>query len=94
MTFGRDGEAQLNAWMGAHAFVVWNACPDAWDLEHELLRQLDLPLNLDANAHGSFHAGLTEMRSKAKERARRLPPIFEPLRARGRRQPLTETQTD
>ncbi len=75
MTFGRDGERQLNEWMSAHARVVWEACADAWDVEHDLLQRLALPLNLDANSHSSFHEHLSELRGKAKARARQLPPL-------------------
>lgn len=75
LTFGPEGEARLNSWMGEHAFVVWNPCGNAWDLEHELLQQLTLPLNLEANSHSAFHSGLTQLRAQARERARALPPI-------------------
>ena len=44
--------------MGDHAFVVWRTADDAWDLEDESLDKFDLPLNLDANSHGGFHAAL------------------------------------
>ena len=75
MTFGKQREKQLDTWMDDHAFVVWRTADDAWDLEHELLEHLDLPLNLDANSHGGFHAALTELRAQARNTARLLPPI-------------------
>jgi hypothetical protein len=75
MTFGLEGEAELDAWMADHAFVVWAPTAAAWELEHELLTALALPLNLDANSHGAFHAQLSQIRAEAKARARLLPPI-------------------
>lgn len=73
MTFGRQGEVHLNVWMAAHARVVWHACADAWTIEHELMKQLVLPLNLDANGHSPYHAQLTAMRANAKLRAHAIP---------------------
>jgi len=77
MTFGRAGEQRLSRWMDEHAYVVWKVCENAWDIEHRLLAQLDLPLNLDDNQHGGFHATLTEIRASARATARELPPIDE-----------------
>jgi hypothetical protein len=75
LTFGQQGEKQLSAWMDDHAFVVWKTTDNAWDQEHELLAHLDLPLNLDANSHGGFHAALSELRAQSRNAARHLPPI-------------------
>lgn len=75
MTFGPDGEARLNDWMETHARVVWHECAEPWVLEHDLLRQLALPLNLDANSHSAFHAELTTLRATAKREARSLLPL-------------------
>jgi hypothetical protein len=76
MTFGPEGERQLNAWMATHARVVWHECVEPWALEHQVLKALPLPLNLDANSHSSFHAHLTALRADAKARARLLPPLL------------------
>lgn len=75
MTFGRDGERQLDTWMEEHARVVWLACADAWHLERELLSRLAPPLNLDANAGSTFRAELRAVRDEARARARALPPL-------------------
>jgi hypothetical protein len=70
MTFGKQGEGRLSEWMDDHALVVWAPYEQAWVLERDLLERLDLPLNLDAHAHGSFHGQLTDLRAKARETAR------------------------
>ncbi|WP_420313610.1 GIY-YIG nuclease family protein [Actinopolymorpha alba] len=37
MTFGLRGEAELSAWMGAHARVCWVECPEPWRAEAVLI---------------------------------------------------------
>ena len=59
--------------MRENALVSWYECPDPWLVESTLLSQLDLPLNLDQNRHGSFHTALTTLRRDARTRARELP---------------------
>jgi hypothetical protein len=68
-----DGEATLSDWMTANALVCWLATADAWDVESELIRSVDLPLNLDQNKHNPFHAKLTAARAECKKRADELP---------------------
>ncbi|MET9824292.1 MULTISPECIES: GIY-YIG nuclease family protein [Streptomyces] len=46
---------------------------EPWDLESQLISQLDLPLNLDQNSHNAFHSRLKELRVQARQRARELP---------------------
>lgn len=75
-TFGPGGEQRLNEWMATHARVVWHECSEPWALEHEILKRLPLPLNLEANSHSSFHADLTALRAAAKARARSLTPLI------------------
>jgi hypothetical protein len=67
------GEQALSEWMGANAFVCWAAHPEPWALEHELIAQYDLPLNLDQNARHAFHPELSAARRDAKQRAAELP---------------------
>jgi hypothetical protein len=55
MTFGLDGERWLTEWMADHSRVVSAATPQPWLVEHELIRTLALPLNLDQNWHSRFH---------------------------------------
>lgn len=70
LTFG-DGEAQLTAWMAAHARVCWleQECP--WELEDHAIETLDLPLNLAGNQRHPFHPTLSALRRDAKARALR-----------------------
>jgi hypothetical protein len=58
--------------MGTNAFVTFHVCERPWELEAELLATVSLPLNLDQNRNHSFHATLTELRSAAKQHARKL----------------------
>ena len=67
------GEAALSAWMGANAFVSWLADPTPWKLEARLIRDLCLPPNLDQNDGHPFQTTLTEVRRRARARARELP---------------------
>jgi hypothetical protein len=75
MTFGLEGENRLNEWMEAHARVVWWPCAEPWIHEHSLLKELVLPLNLDANARSPFHSTLKEIRATARARAAERPPL-------------------
>lgn len=45
MTFGKVGEAKLSQWMADNARVSWIEQSEPWDLESQLISQLDLPLN-------------------------------------------------
>ncbi|MFP8941141.1 GIY-YIG nuclease family protein [Streptomyces fenghuangensis] len=73
MTFGKAGEAELSRWMAEHARVCWAEHPEPWTVESDLITRLDLPLNLDQNRHNGFHTRLTEIRARARQRARELP---------------------
>ncbi|MFD6148768.1 MULTISPECIES: GIY-YIG nuclease family protein [unclassified Streptomyces] len=73
LTFGRTGEAELTAWMAAHARVCWAESAAPWELESRLITALDLPLNLDQNTHNPFHPRLKTLRAEARTRARALP---------------------
>lgn len=73
-TFGA-GEAALSQWMAGHALVSWITVPEPWVLERELFNELDLPLNLQGNAHSPFHKVLTDVRAAAEARARALPVV-------------------
>jgi hypothetical protein len=71
MTFG-PGEAKLSGWMAENAFVAFRVCDRPWELEHELIANVCLPLNLDQNRNHAFHSELTAFRRAAKRRAREL----------------------
>jgi hypothetical protein len=72
LTFA-DGEPRLSQWMAANAFVCWVAHERPWELEHALLKTLDLPLNLQGNDHHPFRNYLRTARATARDRARALP---------------------
>jgi hypothetical protein len=73
LTFGKEGEAHLSAWMAEHARIAWTVTDKPWELEERLIRRLALPLNLDQNRHSPFHQTLALIRSEQKARARALP---------------------
>ncbi|WP_399926653.1 GIY-YIG nuclease family protein [Streptomyces kanamyceticus] len=73
MTFGKAGEATLSQWMADNAQVCWIERSEPWELEAQLISELDLPLNLDQNRHNTFHSRLKELRAQARQRARELP---------------------
>lgn len=68
-----DAEATLTEWMAQNARVSWVETDDPVALEEHLIKTLVLPLNLDQNDHSAFHARLSEIRRKARERALLLP---------------------
>lgn len=72
LSFG-DGEDLLDDWMAEHAYVTWHATPEPWIIEDALIKTLDLPLNLEGNAHNSFFSELTEIRRMEKAKGRLRP---------------------
>ncbi|NAZ74916.1 hypothetical protein GTQ99_05685 [Kineococcus sp. T13] len=74
LTFS-DGEAVLSEWMAEHARVCWVQDPQPWLLETRLIEGIDLPLNLDQNTHGGFHARLSAARARQRELARSMPAL-------------------
>jgi hypothetical protein len=77
MTFV-EGEQALSAWMARNAYVSWVVRDGPWQLEDELIATLDLPLNLQGNAHNRFHPLLTQARARCVSRARELPVVPNP----------------
>lgn len=73
MTFGTDGEQALTRWMADHARVCWYPTAEPWLIEHDAIRRLDLPLNLDQNRAHPNHPRLSSLRAGARTRARELP---------------------
>jgi hypothetical protein len=61
-TFG-EGEARLSEWLDENARVAWHEHAAPWDEERELIRELDLPLNLRENERDPFYARLRAARS-------------------------------
>jgi hypothetical protein len=74
-TFGPAGEATLSQWMAENALVSWVVCDEPWVLEEELIASLDVPLNLQGNAHNDFYPTLKQLRAEAEQAARTLPVI-------------------
>ena len=68
-----DGEQMLSAWMSENAFVSWVIRERPWELEHELITTIDLPLNLDGNIAHRFHPELTQARARCVAQANALP---------------------
>jgi hypothetical protein len=68
-----DSEQLLSAWMSQNAFVSWVIRERPWELEHDILRAVDLPLNLDGNIGHRFHPELTQARARCAARANALP---------------------
>jgi hypothetical protein len=77
LTFGRAGEAVLSGWMADHAVVTWVACDRPWQVEHELISSVALPLNLDQNRDGLFYRQLSDLRAQHRYQARDLPILHE-----------------
>jgi hypothetical protein len=71
------GEEVLSEWMRQNAFVTWLVHPAPWELEKHLIGELALPLNLDQNDRHPLHAVLSQVRRKARARARALPIVGE-----------------
>ncbi|CAM2778236.1 RES domain-containing protein [Prescottella defluvii] len=72
------GEKTLSEWMAENALVSWVCHPEPWVLEHQLITSLDVPLNLDANAHNGFYSTLKSVRRAAVVRANELPVLPNP----------------
>jgi len=53
--------------MGENAFVCWQSCDSPWLQELELIRSLDLPLNLRDNTAHPFHSTLAARRAALAE---------------------------
>ena len=74
MTFA-EGEGILSQWMADNAFVCWQQDDAPWLRERELIEELPLPLNLDANKSNPFAATVSGLRHSAREVARQLPVV-------------------
>ena len=68
-----DGEQLLSAWMSQNAFVSWLTRERPWELEHDLITTVDLPLNLEGNTAHRFHRELTQVRARCVAQANALP---------------------
>ena len=68
LTFGK-GENALSDWMAENAFVIWLVRDEPWTVEEQLIKMLNLPLNLRGNEGHPFHPILTEIRFQCKQEA-------------------------
>ncbi len=66
-----EGESILSEWMMENAYVTWMIVEKPWDIEDELICQLNLPLNLKGNKHHPFHPILSSVRKKCMQLALR-----------------------
>lgn len=73
-TFCTDGERALTQWMSDNALVSWVVHPEPWELEEAVIATLDVPLNIQGNAHNHFYPELRRLRAEAEQRARNIPP--------------------
>ncbi|MGB3770487.1 MAG: hypothetical protein WBA00_05045 [Rhodococcus sp. (in: high G+C Gram-positive bacteria)] len=76
-TFG-VGERDLSHWMAANAYVSWIGHESPWEVEDQLIEQLNVPLNLDGNKHNSFYLTLKAVRAAAVANANSLPVLESP----------------
>jgi len=72
MTFSSN-EGALSEWMAENAGVAWVEVAFPWQVEPHLIQSISVPLNLDSNATHPFYETLKSIRSKARERAKKLP---------------------
>jgi hypothetical protein len=72
MTFG-PGEAVLSEWIAANMRVSFREDDEPWVAEAAIIAALDLPLNIEQNAHNPQREVVREARRRCKDHARRLP---------------------
>jgi len=60
--------------MSDNALVSWVVHPEPWELEEAVIATLDVPLNIQGNAHNHFYPELRLLRAEAEQRARNIPP--------------------
>ncbi len=65
-TFG-EGEKVLSKWMAENAFVTWVIVEQPWALENEIIKAINLPLNLQGNESHQFYPVLRAIRKESKE---------------------------
>ena len=70
-----EGEEVLSQWMADHTFVCWGQDEAPWVRERELIEELPLPLNLNANKSNPFASTLSGLRQSAREVARQMPAV-------------------
>jgi hypothetical protein len=74
LTFS-TGESALREWMAAHALVSIVEIEKPWIPEPEIITALDLPLNIEHNAHNAQRQFVRDARDRARVRARAMPAL-------------------
>jgi hypothetical protein len=72
-TFAHLGEQWLDNWMERNAFVCWVRHSKPWDIEANIFRELDLPLNIQHNRDHPFASELSQARCDASAQAKACP---------------------
>ncbi|WP_037411540.1 GIY-YIG nuclease family protein [Candidatus Solirubrobacter pratensis] len=67
------GETILREWMAVNALVTILEDEQPWIPEQEIIGRLDLPLNIEHNAHNTQRQFVRDTRAACKARARNLP---------------------
>ncbi len=75
-----EGEYVPSQWMADNALVSWNIDGEPWVLEHEFIKYLDVPLNIDENAHNAFCDESRDTRRHAVQHANELRILMNPGR--------------
>jgi GIY-YIG catalytic domain-containing protein len=71
-TFG-PGEAVLSEWIAPNMRVSFREDPEPWVAEAAIIGALDLPLNIEQNAHNPQRQVVRKARARCKAHARALP---------------------
>lgn len=69
--FGPIGEQKLTEWMKEHARVCWFVIEKPWVIEKEVIRALNVPLNLKHNESHPFYHTLLGIRKEYRNEAKR-----------------------
>jgi hypothetical protein len=77
LTFGKK-EKCLSNWMSNNAFVSWVCLDEPWLVEDFLIERFSPPLNLKGNRNHCFFNKLTDIRKKARKKARGKKRLLQP----------------
>jgi len=65
-----ENEVKLNEWLDENARVTFVECEQPWLYESSLIKQLDLPMNLEHNKEHQFYPIMKKIRSDARKVAK------------------------
>jgi hypothetical protein len=65
----RDDNRALTKWQHEQLRLTWRTHPEPWAVEHEVIAQLQPPLNLAGNSAHPFAATVSAARRRFKDRA-------------------------